>query len=78
MQLDFVFDSGSEIWKNDSNFEIKASSVRYLFVHQSDQCSLEYPVGVMLEGGRWVGWDVHHATRQIGCDMDQHATLHPP
>ena len=45
--------------------------------------SLEYPVGGRgwcwchaIGRGRW--GRTHHATRQIGCDMDQHATLHPP
>ena len=45
--------------------------------------SLEYPVGGRgwcwchaIGRGRW--GRTHHATRQIGCDMEQHATLHPP
>ena len=77
-----------KIGQNDSNFEIKATSVKYLqvFIHQSDQSGISgwksSDVGVMRaggldeEGGRW--GRTHHATRQIGCDMDQHATLHPP
>ena len=79
-----------KIGQNDSNFEIKATSVKYLqvFIHQSDQSGISSwrsgDVDVMLwaggldeEGGRRWG-RTHHATRQIGCDMDQHATLHPP
>ena len=87
----FVFDNGSENLKKKNIPILRSkqpvSDICKLFIHQSDQSGISgwkwSDVGVMRagrldeEGGRRWG-RTHHATRQIGCDMDQHATLHPP